>query len=91
MTVIAWIFGGLLLALAASIITIPVMMFLCLVCRTRRPNDYARDFRLPKQRAPKRTLMLTPERDDPQIVGEMPRFTQAQYPASRANTRSRSI
>lgn len=59
----------------------------CCVMRTR-PNGYAQRFRLPKDRRPKRrTLFITPDHQDPHIVGDVPHFHQAQYPASRPNVR----
>lgn len=80
--IVGQIFAGLLMLVMLGFIA-----GVCVCCIMRpRPNGYAQRFRLPKDRQTKRrTLKVTPDRDHPEIVGDVPHFHRAQYPASRAN------
>lgn len=79
------VFAGLLfLFMLAFIAGVTV----CCVFRPRT-NGYARRYRLPKNRAPRRTLIVTPENRDPHIVGDVSQahWPKATYPHSRANVK----
>lgn len=78
----------LLAAMLAFIAAVCIMVWLCSIFRAES-NGYAKRFRLPKDRTPRRTLKITPEREDPEIVGDVSQaqWPQGRFPASRANVR----
>lgn len=78
--------AALLIVIGLFIIAVCVLVTLCSFFRGET-NGYQKRYRLPKNRAHRRTLILTPESKDPAIVGDVPHVTRAQYPSSRANAR----
>ena len=86
LVILHWIAFGLAAMLLIVVLAFIAGVCICCVMRTR-PNGYARRYRLPKKRTPARTLKITPERDDPQIIGDVSqaRWPQGRYPASRPN------
>ena len=74
---VAFIFLGIIWLLAKA------MWAAC----TKRNATSFRDIATLTKQERKRTLLITPDHQDPHIVGDVPHFHQAQYPASRANVR----
>lgn len=59
------------------------------VIETFVSKNAAPRLRLPKNRAPRRTLIITPDHNDPRIVGDVTQaqYPKAHYPHSRANVK----